>query len=508
MPTEEVKRRALWLAVFLPFTILALLHVPEGPRFLDEDYAHYLLHAEAIANGRAYTDIGFISTPLNPYIGPIAMPPGVPLLLAPVVALGGVHSPLIPALMIAVTLAFLAAAAAYFARREPVPIAMAVGLLCGLQPDLLHFTTQALSDLPLSAMLWGVILLTEPEEGPWSIPRLTAITLLGAAAISTRLAGIALVPAMAAFGVLHFRVQRFRPLIPFLFWIATFQITSAMIPTTASMMHNVGLVPPSYLQLFRFAARAYGLAVFDAQLFPFGPAGLNRIWHAFTAGLLVLGAVSAARVYWRSFLGVFVFAYVCMLFLVPVANLRYFYPLIPVVVFLTLRGAVVAVQALRPRWEANRIPLAVAGAAVVVAAASSIAVVKPPPPTAITLRAEVIDLYASLRRLPAARSPRVMVFRPRILALETGIPAMALVKGEPDIIIRELCALGITHVVLGDLGSHPVEMADVRRAVASYPGAFTEEFRNRSFDVVRFDPVRAGEAMGGPACTRRPARAR
>ena len=508
MPAEAVKRRVLWLAVFLPFTILALRHVPEGPRFIEEDYAHYLLHAEAIANGRAYTDIGFISTPLNAYIGPIAMPPGVPTLLAPVVALGGVHSPLIPLVMIAVTLAFLVAAAAYFARREPVSIAMAVGLLCGLQPDLLHFTTQALSDLPLAAALWGVILLTEPEEGPWSVPRLTAITLLGAAAISTRLAGIALVPAMAAFGLLHFRVQRFRPVIPFLFWIATFQITSALIPTTASMMHNVGLVPTSFLNLFRFAGRAYGLATLDAQLFPVGPVWANRIWHVLTVGLLVIGTMSAMRAYWRSFVGLFAFAYVCMLFLVPVSNLRYFYPLIPVVVFLTLRGAVVVVRALRPRMEASRVPVMIAGAAAVVAAASAIAVRNPRPPSAITLRPEVIDLYASLRRLPASPSPRVMAFRPRILALEMGIPAMPLVKGEPEVIIRELCALAITHVVLGDMGSHPVEMAAVRRAVASYPGAFTEEFRNKSFAVMRFDPTRAGAALGGAACARRPARER
>lgn len=495
--------RANWLAVLLPFTLLALLRIPEGPRFDAEDYAHYLLHAEAIAEGRPYTDIGFISTPLNPYIGPVAMPPGLPVLLAPIVALDSVRSPLIPYFMLGWSVGFLALATAYFRRREPLWLALAVGALSGLQPSVLHVSTQVHSDLPFCAMIWTVILLTERESEPWSAARVLGITLAGVAAISTRLAGISLIPAVAAFGILHFRVQGIRPLVPLLCWIATFKVTSAILPTTSAMIGEVVFDPMSLWHLDLYALRTYTFGLLDAQLYPVANADVNRLWHVLTVGLLLVGALSAVRAYWRSFLGIFVFGYSCMLLLLPVSDARYFYPLIPVIVLLTLRGAVVVLERLRPKWSPGHALRVTVMAAAVVALMATVTAWTPPVPNGITTQADVTELYAALRALPARPSPRVMAVRPRILVLETGVRAMALVRGAPDIIVRELCANAITHVVVGDLQTLLPETGHLRRALSVYRGSFAEVYRNRSFSVWRFDPAAADAALDGPPCAPR-----
>jgi len=74
-----VPRNARWLllATLLPFAAVAASRWSEPPSAEEGDYAHYLLHAKALAEGRPYSDIGFISTSMNWTIGPEVQRPGV-----------------------------------------------------------------------------------------------------------------------------------------------------------------------------------------------------------------------------------------------------------------------------------------------------------------------------------------------------------------------------------------------------------------------------------------------
>lgn len=499
MTANPMLRRGLWVAAFVPFVVLAALRIPEGPRFDEEDYAHYLLHAKAIAEGRAYTDIGFLSTPLNPWIGPVAMPPGVPTLLAPIVAIGGTKSALLPVVSLLFAIAFLTVAARYVAVSEGTSLAMAVALCAGLQPNVLHFASQPLSDLPFAALVWAVLLLGDHRsDAPWSAVRLLGITLLGAAAISTRLAGIALIPAIGAYGLLHFRTQRWRPLVPLIAWVLVFKLTSDLLPTMNAMMPRVSSETAMLWRLLRTAARTYGYAILDAQLYPFQSPSLNRLFHVATVLLLGIGLMPLARRYWKTLLGLFTFAYVSMLLIVPVSDLRYLYPLIPVALLLTLQGAVTVIEWIRPTLPARRI---VAGGSVMVASLAIVASWTPATPTGITTHPEVQELYAEVRSLPRDPVPRLMVFRPRILVLETGVRAMALARGTEPEILSELCTRRITHVVLGDLGSYPAETAHLQRAMASVPGVFTRDYQNSRFTLFRVDHVALASVVGRSTCS-------
>ena len=71
------------------------------------DFALYLAHAQALVQGRPYADTGFVFNPANAIMSPAAYPPGLPLLLAPVVAGFGLAAVPIKLLMLAALLAML-----------------------------------------------------------------------------------------------------------------------------------------------------------------------------------------------------------------------------------------------------------------------------------------------------------------------------------------------------------------------------------------------------------------
>jgi hypothetical protein len=102
-----------WLAVLLvPFFVLLALRWNWPPSATSGDYAQYLSHARALVEGRPYSDIGYIFQPAASLIGPRNYPPGLAVTLAPVVALGGVHSPLVRLLMLACVVLFVTLAGA------------------------------------------------------------------------------------------------------------------------------------------------------------------------------------------------------------------------------------------------------------------------------------------------------------------------------------------------------------------------------------------------------------
>ena len=492
-------RRWLWLAAIVPFTVLALLRVPEGPRLNEEDFAHNLLHAQAIADGRSYMDIGFIPTRLGPFGGPIARPPGLPLMLAPMVAVGGVRSPLIPLFMIAFGTAFVLLASRAFRDREPAPLIFAIGLLSGLQPDVLHFSSGALTDIPHAALIWGVVVLSDRDEA-WSGWRLLAIALAGAAAISIRQTGVALIPALGVFALLRYRTHGARAAIPLLVWCAAFWLTTSLLPTAPSYATVEGHVARPWIDGVPQRIRMYGFAVLDAQLYPFPFRWLNHVYHAATLALLGIGAVGAIGAYWRSLAGLFTGAYIAMLFAVPVVDRRYLYPLIPVVVLLTLRGLLQCLRWIRPSLPEQRRALIVGVAATVIALSASASQWRPVRPDGLAVQADAIALFDRLRPLGASGA-RLLTIKPHVFTLETGVPAMTLFGAPPARVVRELCEQGITHVVVGDLGLFPGETALLRAALEATPLAFREEYRNASFSLMRFDAAaqRSADPTSCPA---------
>lgn len=479
------RRTLLWVLVFLPFAGLALARWSEGPRLDEEDYAQYLLHARALAEGRPYTDIGFIFTPYNRYVGPVAEPPGLPVLLAPAVWAGGVDGQVVKLVMFVSAIVLLAIVARYYAVHEAHHLALGVTLLCLLQPTMIHLATEAMSDLPFMALVWATILVAEPR-GAWTWRRAVALTALGAGAIAFRVAGVALIPALGVLALLRFRDARWWPLLPLAAWCATLYFVNHQTATMAALLPEVTLAPTRHASTASLTLRTYSLAVLGVHLYPFPWDRANDVYHLGTLFLAAVGLLVWLRRSWNTYLALVTASTVAMVVTIPTRDGRYLWPIAPVIVFVTLLGAATVLRRVFRSWPEVRANTVAVVTGTLLALSATIVEWTPVQPTGITTVPEVQELYAHLEATAAREPVRVMVFRPRILTLKTGIPAMPLFTAPAAAVVPELCTQRITHAVLGDLGQYPNATALLREVVARSPAAFTPDWSNTRFSVFRF----------------------
>jgi len=76
------------LLLAIGYLLVGYLTLSPGHAWGD-DWAQYVGHARNLAAGRAYSDTGYIFNPDIPVVGPPSFPPGLPLLLAPIVRVYG-----------------------------------------------------------------------------------------------------------------------------------------------------------------------------------------------------------------------------------------------------------------------------------------------------------------------------------------------------------------------------------------------------------------------------------
>ncbi|MEN4013158.1 MAG: glycosyltransferase family 39 protein [Bellilinea sp.] len=156
---------------WLPYAALAAVAVFYGLTFRaghpwGDDFAQYIAHARNIVNGLPYTDIGIIHNPAI-VLGPSAYPPLFPLLLAPLVALFGIHLTAFKILGVVCALGALALFERWLRRHfNPVMRALIVAL-AGFSPLFWSYKEQILSDMPFVFFTMLAVLLIErlKEEG-------------------------------------------------------------------------------------------------------------------------------------------------------------------------------------------------------------------------------------------------------------------------------------------------------------------------------------------------------
>jgi hypothetical protein len=506
VPQTPVTSRARWvvLAFLLPFAVLAVHHWGWAPPTEMGDYAQYLAHARAIAEGRPYTDIGYIYHPAAPMLGPRAYPPGLPLTLAPIVALGGVHSPLIRVLMLATLVAF-----AYFAFRRlatdiaPWQAAIAVGFTT-LAIEARFGTLVPSSDVGLCALLWATVLAVD-SEGSWTWRRIALVTALGFAAIAYRIAGVAIVPALALYAILTWRRNRGRALIPVAIWGGA---SFAMLATSAiSLSFSQYLIPrlSGLLERLAHIAKVYRLAVFDAELYPFASNAPSDVYHAIASLALLVGVVALLWRRWRTMLATTVVMYSALLVASPAVDARYLWPLYPVLA----AGLVLGVSAVG-RFLAQRVawfprsPLPSVGALAAIAIAGFLQEFSQPTPEAINYQPEARALQAWLREAQQRAPMRLLYSNPRVLTLETRVPAMPALIVPPNKQLQAMREEGITHLIW-----RTVKESDCRTLLANalpteFPDRFTLEYSNAKWRVYRLAAAGESERAAAPQGPIRP----
>ncbi|MGQ0646355.1 MAG: hypothetical protein ACT4P7_02220 [Gemmatimonadaceae bacterium] len=478
-------RRYWWVLLALaPYVLLAIQHWQYLPSVNNGDYAQYLLHAKALAEGRPYSDIGYLFTPYNALVSPRMQPPGWPLLLTPGVAAFGIGFSYPRVLSLLAGLVFLACATLRLASRDDKWIALAAVAMVGVSIETGFATNTIISDLPFAAFIWAFILAAD-REGPLTWPRLLLLAAIGTYAMSVRMIGVALVPTVALLAFLRPRRDR-GPL-----------LVLAAVWTTAAVLALMAVGPdriPFLLQTLRAPSLllgrvsgfwgSYRLGPFDAVMYPFPWDLANDAYHAAALALIVIGLWDFVRRFGRSALGAFTGSYLTLLVFSPAAETRYLWPLWPVLTYCMLAGGKRVVRWL-PRQVAT-LERALAPAAVTLLLLGTLTAFRAPPPSQLLSRADVQDLFRWVREERTRGPMRIVFVRARVLTLETGVPAMPIFRTSPERTLRELDRANITHVVSGDAGiGHPAS-AEFERFVRANAERFIPVYSNSGFVLYRY----------------------
>ncbi|MEQ1910413.1 MAG: hypothetical protein ABMA15_16445 [Vicinamibacterales bacterium] len=494
------QRGLVWLFAFLiPFAALAVHQWSWGPPALDGDYAQYLLHAKAIIEGRPYSDTGYIFHRDAWSLGPRAYPPGLPLTLVPIVAVAGIHSPLFRLLMIGSTLAF-----AYLAWRrlaafvEPWQAAVGAGFAAFVIES--HWgLLDPISDPGFAALAWGMILAVDLTT-PWSWRRIVTVTLLGGGVLSYRMAGVALIGAFLLCVLARWPKHGGRAAIPLVLWTlggVGFLLAGLQVGDLLSLLTGWRGVTAN----LEMISREYGPSLVVAMLRPTPYLFINRAYYLLGAIVSLVGLAHMTRHAYRSFLAVGCTLYVLMLVIAPVGEERYLWPLYPVAACALAVGLTHVLQSLQRFWPS--LPargVAVAILAVVATAALGTEMTRARPDTLVgTPDGEA--LFSWLRDAQRATPIRVVVFNPRVVTLETGVPSMGNLERSARGQMRAFADEGITHLIrqLGAVSDRPQQVAN--SLPERYPDRFALAYQNSRFQVYHVLPgeLRRRRGSRGPS---------
>lgn len=497
-PSQSIHRRQTWwwmVAALMPLAAVVAMSWGDPPASSDGDYAQYLLHAKALAEGRPYSDIGYIYTDMN-LVGPRNQPPGWPVVLAPLVAAFGVHSPAIRLLVVALLCGFAITAGFFATRRYGAAGGVLVASCVPLALETERATGSALSDPLFCLLVWAVLLLV---DSPGSPRRAIAAVLLAGAALSVRVAGVGLVGALVLHVILRRRHTTWRTMGPVVALVAVAGVLGVLAADHVPFLQRFLRELPGLSSIDLAFALTYKNALSSATLYPFASDLANDGYHVLVGIPLAVGIVRYAYLRAGSIDWCFTLVYTLLLLASPVREPRYAWPLTPVILMCLIEGV---------SWLGSRfVPaatrptlsrLAGAGMAVVVVLAG-LQLARRPAPHSLMKDPDAQALFTWVRdqQERLGITMRILFPNPRVLTLETGASAMGVPFGVETDVLQELSAHRISHVVLPAVFSRESE----RRLAAvmnTSPERFPRVYQNASYDVRRFLIVRDSAGGGLP----------
>lgn len=481
-----------WLFFVLatvPFAALVAAQWRIPPAAIAGDYAQYLLHAQAIADGRPYGDIGYIATRFNPLIGPAAQPPVWPVMLAPIVAAFGVHGDAPRVFSLLIMFAFLATVFRYCVRREEPVVAFAIVAMLGIGMERSYLLAGPLSDPPFLLIVWLTLSAADAEK-EWTWPRIAVLASLALLATGTRVSGVALLPALALASLSRSPAERRRvfilAVVGGLALITVLVLAGDHIPFWRQLVRP----PEVLLQRVQRHVLAYRFAVFEALLYPFSTDVANDVYHVVSGGVTLLGAGRMIRRYRKTAVGAFTACYVGLLLISPVIDTRYTWPLWPLVLCALALGLQYLLTVARS--PVHVISPAVGILVLAIAAVSSFGAASRPKPVTLLDHPATLELFAWMDEAPAKGSMRALFFNPRVLTLHTGIPAMGPFNTDPSRTRSELDRLRINAVIFGSLGLEMPGQERLLESTAWLRDSWVLAFENSAFSVyVRPDSIQS-----------------
>ncbi|MCB4824495.1 ArnT family glycosyltransferase [Roseicella aerolata] len=355
--------------------VFFLLDVKPGQPW-DGDGELFILNALNVIHGQSYSSTGYVVNPTNA-IHPATYPPGLPLLLAPVIDLFGVDYVAMKTIIAACYVITLVVVAGFAASRLNEVWALALVAVLGLNPFVWQFKNVLFSEFAF--MMFAYVGLfafdhldsgadSEPARRPASWLWAVASGLALGAAYEVRAIGVVLLAAVAAICVLRFSRLRHYGLVVLLLAAAEIGLVSWMFPADLGTYVSYfggpsGDTVATIVRRLIESSRAYAGGV--AELLRGGRGRWDPIQFAAVGAVLAssaFGLVQALR-RWLTVFEAFLLLYVGALLLYPVSlePARYALPVLPLIMFYSLLGV--------QEWNRPRLGLAFKAAAVAVTVA-------------------------------------------------------------------------------------------------------------------------------------------
>lgn len=157
-------RRLEWVFFTLIIGIIALVYFATfyPDQNWGDDFAQYLHQAGNLVEGKDMADTGYIYSRYTPVLGPRAYPPGFPLLLAPIYGIWGLNMTAFQVYMIVLQLIGLILIYLLYRAEVALPTALILLLMMGLSPYFISFKRAIMSDVPF--MLFCIAFLVWVEK--------------------------------------------------------------------------------------------------------------------------------------------------------------------------------------------------------------------------------------------------------------------------------------------------------------------------------------------------------
>ncbi|MDZ4819646.1 MAG: glycosyltransferase family 39 protein [Planctomycetota bacterium] len=419
-------------ALFVLIVIVHLVTYAPGHSWGD-DFAMYIMEGQSLVEGRSMMETGYVPNPHNPDIGPVAYPPVLPAILAPVIAIRGVDIAALKLVGVVLSLLLVVLAYATFSPYLGWCGRLAFLAVVGLNPFILELKTSINSDIPFAAFVFASILLMDRAyrtvDGEQT-PKSYLLLLAGVAmylAYGTRNIGIVLPAVLLANDVIQRGWPRnglFRGIVPSPAAMSACAIFAVGYFAQKYYLDNEG----SYVDLVKFDPflPVKNLGFYTQRLAGFFNNGYSKPAAAVLfAGLSVLALIGLwrhLRQGIRSF-DLLVPAYMAPLLIWPthLSVPRYILPLVPVFMFYMIRGAL-SVQVFGS-FASRRILIGVVLLLVGLSYGFRLYAFGFEAPEQGIHRPATQELFAFIRENTAAEN-RVVFTKPRALALFTGRKAL------------------------------------------------------------------------------------
>jgi hypothetical protein len=209
-----------------------------------DDFAHYIMHAQNIAQGLPYGDTGYIYNPHNPEVGPPSYPPLYPWTLAPIVKFAGIDFTAMKALQVGFLIAFLGITFCYFADELALWQRAAVVILLGFNRYFLDEINALGSDVLFLALvfvfLWMIKRAYRATASPtawWGI----GLAMVMYLAFATRTVGVILPPVLVLHELVRSRWIRLPILLACVTFVALAGAHSIVLASESSYFDQFGV---------------------------------------------------------------------------------------------------------------------------------------------------------------------------------------------------------------------------------------------------------------------------